>query len=220
MKSKLVSKFPNLTKLRANNRNGIRSGRKHRNNIPSPENQKKISPKKPDLPKHRLSDLESADEFVFKKCSADKISETESDTENKEADQKKTILAKSFQDGQIKNIDKLTFLSQILIKKTKKLLESILNGSKLIDKTMVKTIPEKIDNHIVVFLDFFYAMKSYFDQDGWTTCFINMTSKRRQFTCETCDKLISSTVVCCSKCKKWFHAACKQASDKILKKKQ
>ena len=42
--------------------------------------------------------------------SANKIS----DTENEEYDEK-TILTKSFQDGQIKNIDKLTFLSQILI---------------------------------------------------------------------------------------------------------
>ena len=65
---------------------------------------------------------------------------------------------------------------------------------------MVKTIPEKIDDHIVVFLDCFYAMKSYFDQDGWMTCVITMTSKRRQCTCETCDKLISGTVVCCLRC--------------------
>ena len=62
---------------------------------------------------------------------------------------------------------------------------------------MVKTIPEKIDDYIVVFLDCFYVMKSYFDQDGWMTCVITMTSKRRQSTCETCDKLISGTVVRC-----------------------
>ena len=52
---------------------------------------------------------------------------------------------------------------------------------------MVKAIPDKIDDYIVVFLDCFYAMKSYFDQDGWMTCVITMTSKRRQSTCETCD---------------------------------
>ena len=34
----------------------------------------------------------------------------------------------------------------------------VLNGSKLIDEIMVKTIPEKIDDFIVVFLDCFCAM--------------------------------------------------------------
>ena len=108
----------------------------------------------------------------------------------------------SFKEGSMETIDKLTFLSQILIKKNKKLLESVLKGSKLVDETMVKTIPEKIDDGILLYLDKCNCMKVYFDEDGWKTCIDTMACKKQQCTCETCHKLISGTVVCCSTCKK------------------
>ena len=41
----------------------------------------------------------------------------------------------------------------------------------MVDETMFKTIPEKIDDEILVYLDNCDSMKSYFDEDGSKTCF-------------------------------------------------
>ena len=83
---------------------------------------------------------------------------------------------------------------------------------------MVKTIPEKTDDGILIYLVKCNCMKVYFDEDGWKTCIDTMACKKQQCTCETCHKLISGTVVCCSTCKKWYHDACQNASKEDLKK--
>ena len=42
----------------------------------------------------------------------------------------------------MENIVKLTFLSQILVKKNKRILESSFKGSKLVDESLLKAIPK------------------------------------------------------------------------------
>ena len=76
---------------------------------------------------------------------------------------------------------------------------------------MVKTIPEKIDDAIFIYLDKSDCMKVYFDD--------TKACKKEQCTCETCQSLISGTVVCCITCKKWYHDACQNATKDDLKKK-
>ena len=72
----------------------------------------------------------------------------------------------TFTDGDLAVIDKLQFISNILLKKNKKKLEDILKGKSLIMESMVKTIPFKINDQIIIYLDKFYCMKRYFDEDG------------------------------------------------------
>ena len=44
----------------------------------------------------------------------------------------------------------------------------IFDGNKLIEESMVKTFPKKIDEQIIIFLENFKSMKKYFDDDGWS----------------------------------------------------
>ena len=65
----------------------------------------------------------------------------------------------TFTDGDLAVIDKLQFMSNILLKKNKKTLEDILKGKSLIMESMVKTIPSKINDQIIIYLDTFHCMK-------------------------------------------------------------
>ena len=52
----------------------------------------------------------------------------------------------------------------------------------------------------------------YLDEYGWKTCIDTMAYKKQQFTCGTCQSLITGNVVCCSNCKKWYHDARQKAT--------
>ena len=99
-------------------------------------------------------------------------------------------------------------------------MKSITEGNKLIDESMVKTIPKKIDDQMIIYMENFDSMRRYFDADGWSTCLNSMACKKVECTCGTCGKLISDTVVFCSKCKKWFHDGWEQATTEVLKKRR
>ena len=125
--------------MRANKRNQKKSGRKYRDNIISPESKKSktsesktedelvVLPKpttsKPiDFPKEdpkvRFSELESEEEFVSKpRQKPNQVLESDSDSDEASDDNERTLVSMSFKEGTMETIDKLTFLSQILIKK-------------------------------------------------------------------------------------------------------
>ena len=113
--------------------------------LPKPTTSKpKDFPK--DNPKVRFSELESEDEFVFKPWQKpNQVLESDSDSDEASDDNERTLVSMSFKEGTMETIDKLTFLSQILIKKNQILLETILKGSKLVEESMVATSPEKIN---------------------------------------------------------------------------
>ena len=56
--------------------------------------------------------------------------------------------------------------------------------------------------------------EGFFDEDGCKTCIDTIDCKKQQCTCETCQSLITGTVVCCSTCKKWYHDARQKATKK------
>ena len=56
---------------------------------------------------------------------------------------------------------------------------------------MVKTIPEKIDDDILVYLDKCDCKKIF--EDGWKTCIHTMAYTKQQCTCETFQSLIIGT---------------------------
>ena len=49
-----------------------------------------------------------------------------------------------------------------------------LDGNKLIEESIVKTIPKKIDEQSIIYLENFKSMKKYFDDDGSRTCLNSM----------------------------------------------
>ena len=72
---------------------------------------------------------------------------------------------------------------------------------------------------MIIYMENFDSMRRYFDADGWSTCLNSMACKKVECTCGTCGKLISDTVVFCSR-KKWFHDGCEQATTEELKKRR
>ena len=70
-------------------------------------------------------------------------------------------------------------------------MQSILEGVQIINETMIKTIPEQINDQIVIYMDTYDV---------------------------TYEKIISGKVVCCSTCK--IHSECQNATALDLKKRQ
>ena len=69
------------------------------------------------------------------------------------------------------------------------ILQSIIEGIQLIEESMVKTIQEKIDYQIIIYLGTYGSIIHYFAVDSWTT---RITTMKRRYSCKTFDKLILS----------------------------
>ena len=90
----------------------------------------------------------------------------------------------------------------------------------LINETIVKTTPEKIDNDVLGLCDRFECMRNYFDDDAWTDSVNSIECKRSQLTCKSCDRIILEKASQCSSCHKRYHADCEGLKeDNLLKKK-
>ena len=109
--------------------------------------------------------MEEKEEFYFKPKKSVQLSSDSDHDDSLEIEVEKTVLAKPIE-GELNNEDKFKFLGLILITRNQKLINQILSGDKLIDESMVKVIPEKIQDEIVNFLESFHQLKPFFDEDG------------------------------------------------------
>ena len=59
---------------------------------------------------------------------------------------------------------------------------------------MVKTIPEKVEDDILVYLNKCNCIKVYFDEEGLKTWIDTMACKKQQCTYKTCQSLITDKI--------------------------